>query len=141
MAYITAEEKVPISQKSQAVVNQILDENPILKKILLESKNEQEVNDSIKNWIEPELKKDDQAYKYYKHEVTGRKIFEKISWQNVAAIRILDYIEHTNQIYEDLNVRGQKRINTPFKILWMAVKYGTGEIGRASCRERVCNDV
>ena len=126
MAYITAEEKVPISHKSQAVVNQILDENPILKKILLESNNEQEVNDSIKNWVEPELKKDEQAYKYYKHEITGRKIFEKIRWQDVATIRILDYINHTNHSYNDLNVRGQKRINTPFKILWLAAKYATG---------------
>lgn len=121
-----AEEKVQISQKSQAIVNIILDENPRLKEILLESETEIEVNLKIKIWAESELKKNPEAYQYYNKEVTGRKAFEKIKWKEVGAIRILDYIDHTNQSYVDLNVRGQKRINTPFKILWLAAKNGVG---------------
>ena len=126
MAYTTAEEKVQISNKSQKILDLLLDENPKLKEILLSSETEIEVNLKIKIWAEEELKKNPSAYQYYKKEITGRKAFEKIKWQDVGAIRILDYIDYTNHEYIDLNVRGQKRINTPFKILWLAVKNGTG---------------
>lgn len=126
MAYSTAEEKVQISHKSQKILDQILDENPKLKEILNFSKTEIEVNLKIKIWAEEELKKNPIAYQYYRKEVAGRKAFEKLKWKDVGAIRILDYIDHTDQTYIDLNVRGQERINTPFKILWLAVKNGTG---------------
>ncbi len=126
MANYSAEEKVQICHKSQIKLDQLLDENPRLKEILFNSENELEVNQSIKEWAESELKNNELAFKYYKQEVSGRKVFEKIKWQEVAAIRILDYIDHTDQVYTDLNVRGQKRTNTPFKILWLAAKDGTG---------------
>jgi len=126
MAHYTAEEKARISQKSQVVLDLILNENPKLKEILLNSSTEEEVNSSLRSWAEEELKKNKTAFQYYKKEVSGRKVFEKIKWQEIAAIRILDYIDHTNQEYIDLNVRGQKRINTPFRTLWWAAKYGNG---------------
>lgn len=126
MVYYSAEEKVQISHISLVKLKQILDENPRLKEILLTSKNENDVNNSIFSWAESELKKNELAYKYYKKEISGRKVFEKIKWQEVAAIRILDYINHTNQVYSDLNVRGHKRTNTPFKILWLAATQGIG---------------
>lgn len=126
MAHYTADEKVQISQKSQVILDQILEENPTLKKVLLSSENEVEVIDSIRDWVEKELKKSDLAYKYYKKEVSGREYFVKISWQEIAAIRILDYIDHNNHEYIDLNLRGKKGVNTPFKILWLAAKHGIG---------------
>ena len=125
MAYNTAEEKVQISQRSQNTLNLLLEENPELKNILLNSKDDTEVNQLIKEWAEAELSKNPIAYQYFKNEITGRKAFEKIKWQDTAAIRILDYINHTDHVYIDLNVRGQKRKNTPFRILWLAAKYGT----------------
>lgn len=126
MAYRSAEERVQISQKSQVILDQILEENPKLKDILINSTNDDEVNQLLKEWAEKELIQNDIAYQYYKNEVSGRKVFEKIKWKEIAAIRILDYIDHTNQTYADLNVRGQKRINTPFRILWLAAKEGVG---------------
>lgn len=126
MAYHSAEEKVQISQKSKVILDQILEENPKLREILLNSESDDEVNQQLKEWAEEELRQNDLAYQYYKKEIAGRKAFEKIKWKEIAAIRILDYIDHTNQSYTDLNVRGQKRINTPFKILWLAAKEGIG---------------
>lgn len=126
MANFTAEEKVQISQKSQQILNQLLEENPKLKEILLNSETEIEVNLKLKIWAEEVLKENPIAYQYYTKEISGRKNFEKIKWQEIGAIRILDYIDHTNQSYIDLNVRGQKRNNTPFKILWLAAKHGIG---------------
>lgn len=126
MGHYTAEERVQISHKSKVILDQILEENPKLKEILLESETENEVNLRVKIWAEDELKKNPAAYQYYKKDAAGRKAFEKIKWQEIGAIRILDYIDHTNQSYVDLNVRGQKRNNTPFKILWLAAKQGIG---------------
>ena len=126
MVYSKAEEKVQISHKSQKILNLLLEENPRLKEILYNAKDDLEVNSTIKKWALTELKENPIAFQYYNGESVGRKTYEKIKWQEIAAIRILDYIEHTDQVYIDLNVRGQKRTNTPFKILWLAVKDGTG---------------
>ena len=79
MAQYSAEEKVQISHKSEIVLNQILDDNPILKEILLNSENEVEVNKSIKKWALSELRKNELAYKYYIKEAKGRKTTPKIT--------------------------------------------------------------
>lgn len=126
MAQFTAEEKVQISKKSQDVLDQILEENSKLKDLLLKSESEDELNTSIREWAEGVLKESDTAFKYYKNEISGRENFQKIGWKEIAAIRILDYIDHSQQEYVDLNLRGKKGTNTPFKILWLAAKHGIG---------------
>ncbi|OFX85698.1 MAG: hypothetical protein A2W99_06035 [Bacteroidetes bacterium GWF2_33_16] len=123
----TQEEKNNLSLRSKKVIELILKENPRLKEILVTSTNEYEVINAIKVWAEGELIKNMDAYNYYKNIEKGRKAFEKLSWRDVGTIRLLDYIDHTNQSYIDLNVKENLRKNTPFKILWLAVKNETGE--------------
>lgn len=118
------DEKVKISPKANRILNQLLEENPRLKQILLLP--EQETIQELKKWAEEELKQNSLAYKYYKGEIKGRKPFEKLKWKDFASIRILDYIHNANLEYEDLNLRGKKDISNPFHILWLAANHGTG---------------
>ncbi|MDY6800463.1 MAG: KamA family protein [Bacteroidota bacterium] len=118
------DEKVKISPKANRILNQLLEENPRLKQILLLP--EQETIKELKKWTEEELKQNSLAYKYYKGEIRGRKPFEKLKWKDFAAIRILDYIHNANFEYEDINLRGKKDISNPFHILWLAANHGTG---------------
>ncbi|MCL3781821.1 KamA family protein [Prolixibacteraceae bacterium JC049] len=120
------DENIKITPKSKKILNQILLENPKLGKILQESVDVETARENIKNWVSEELQKEPLAYQFYKSEITGRKNFEQISWPSIAAIRILDYIDYAEMEYTDLNLRGKKGQNHPFRTLWLAVKHGTG---------------
>jgi lysine 2,3-aminomutase len=56
----------------------------------------------------------------------GIDALENLSWQDYAAIRILDYLDNAGRYFDDLNLRGGKAITEPFKMLWLAYKYGLG---------------
>lgn len=90
------------------------------------ARNETEVLVGVRNWVLEEIKKNTDAYQFYKREVHGREAFEKLSWKDFAAIRILDYIDNAGREFEDLNLRGEKAISNPIHLIWLAVTNGTG---------------
>ncbi len=71
-------------------------------------------------------KKIQDAYQFYKREAHGREAFEKLTWNDFAAIRILDYIDNAGREFDDLNLRGEKAISNPIHLIWLAVTHGTG---------------
>ncbi|MCK4663038.1 MAG: KamA family protein [Bacteroidales bacterium] len=119
-------DNVAISIKSHKLLKQILNENPKLNEILNESENETDVLISIREWIETYLQTKPYALKYYKREISDREDFEKLTWSDYAAIRILDYIDNAGKEFRDPNIRGGIAINNPVKKLWLAAKYGAG---------------
>ncbi|MCD4652485.1 KamA family protein, partial [bacterium] len=117
-------EKLKINAKSHRILNKILDENPRLKTILLESESENEINGKIRTWVLESLGNNSAAMAYHNDRFSGRKSFEALEWSDYAAIRILDYIDHAGQTYEDLNLRGAISISNPFRFLWLAARFG-----------------
>ncbi len=80
----------------------------------------------VKKWVNEYLHNRQIALKYYQGKVSGRENFNKLSWSDVAAIRLMDYIDHAGEKFEDLNLRGDMVGSNPIKFIWMAVKFGTG---------------
>lgn len=119
--------KTSFSNRSKNIIKLLLEENARLKEVLLNSSNENEVNSALRLWAEEELIKNPEAFNYYKKIEKGRKAFEILTWKDIGTIRILDYLDHTNKSYIDLNVIEKNRKNTPFKMLWLAVKSESGE--------------
>lgn len=119
-------EKVAISVRSLKILNQLLKENPRLKQIMLKANNKSDALLGVKDWVMEYMKKRPCALKYYKGESTGRTEFNKLNWRDYAAIRLLDYIEHAGQKFDDMNLRGEQVGSNPIKFIWMAVKFGTG---------------
>lgn len=119
-------EEIAISIKSHRLLKILLQENPKLEEILHNAHSLDEVHDCIRNWVMNYLKSKRAAYKYYKNEANGQKAYKKLDWKDFAAIRILDYIDHSGEKFEDLNLRGITIKSMPFKQLWFAVKRGTG---------------
>ncbi|MCU4156136.1 hypothetical protein J1N10_09105 [Carboxylicivirga sp. A043] len=117
---------IAITVKSHMLLRQLLHENPILEEIMRNARNETEVLVGVRNWVLDEIKKNPDAYRFYKREVHGREAFEKLSWKDFAAIRILDYIDNAGREFEDLNLRGEKAISNPIHLIWLAVTNGTG---------------
>ncbi len=49
-----------------------------------------------------------------------------LKWRDIAAIRILDYIDNAGLKIKDLNIKGDIAISNPIMLLWQAVNHGTG---------------
>lgn len=128
MTEIEKLEKIKINAESHRLLLQLMDENPELKKIILNSETVDDVTEPIKKWATDILKSHPVAMKYYRNGVNGngRKDFDKLTWQDFAAIRILDYIDNAGEEYKDLNLHGDISVSNPFKLTWLAFHYGKG---------------
>ena len=117
---------IAISVRSHRLLKQLVIENPKLQEIMRNSRNETEALVGVKFWVLVELEKSPDGLKYYTGQEQGRLAFEKLSWQDYGAIRLLDYIDHAGMEYADQNLRGEMAINNPIKMIWLAVTHGTG---------------
>ena len=119
-------DKIAITVHSHKLLRVLLNENPMLEEIMRESKNETEALIGVKNWVMSDLSKNPDALSFYKGVKKGRQAYESLQWKDLAAIRILDYIDNAGRTYEDLNLRGEKAVSNPIKLIWLAVTKGTG---------------
>ncbi len=108
---------------TKVLLETLFDENPKLKQILTKAKTPDECLSGIRNWIEGELRKSTLGYKFYKFEATDRKAFEDLAWEDVGAIRILEYLDYEGTSFEDLNLRGEIVTSIPFTQLWEEVHH------------------
>ncbi|MEJ2111615.1 MAG: KamA family protein [Acidobacteriota bacterium] len=118
--------RMDISVISYRLLRQLLDENPLLDDILTGSENENEALERIRAWVMEEIKNNPSAYRFYTGEFHDREVFEKLDWRDLAAIRILDYIDNAGREFTDLNLGGEKVYSNPLYLVWRAVKNGSG---------------
>ncbi len=121
-------------QKRKELINLILNENPELNRIIETSSSDKEMKENLKAFVLEYLEDKPETLKFYKFEIEGHDVVEKLPWEDLAAIRVLDYIDNSGKEIEDLNLRGKKIINDPFGMLWRAVKEGE-EIGNCDFYE------
>lgn len=119
-------DKIAITVKSHKLLRLLLKENPNLEEIMRNANNETEALVGVRNWVLEELKKNPDAYRFYRREAEGREAFEKLNWKDFAAIRILDYIDNAGRAFNDQNLRGEKAISNPIALIWLGITYGTG---------------
>ncbi len=118
--------KVAISIRSYRVLQTFLEENPKVKEIFTHADDLEEALENLKGWVFSFLNGRNDALAFYEGRDEGRIIFEKLDWQEVAAIRILDYIDNRGRSFEDLNLGGARITNNPFLYLWHAIRSGRG---------------
>jgi len=119
-------DRIAISVRSHRLLRSLLRENPMLETIMRESKNETEAQIGVRNWILSEYSSRKDALRFQSDQITKRENFEKLSWNDYAIIRILDYIDHAGIEYPDLNLRGEIAVSNPIRLIWLAVIKGTG---------------
>jgi lysine 2,3-aminomutase len=117
---------IAINVKSHRLLKTLLKENPKLEEIMRNSKNEVEACVGVRNWVLEELRERPQALAYYEAEHPDRAAFEALTWGDLAAIRLLDYVDNDGRDFIDLNLRGAIAVSTPIRQLWLAVNRGTG---------------
>ncbi|MFC2112440.1 KamA family radical SAM protein [Bacteroidota bacterium] len=126
MKEIEVLDRIAISVKSHKLLGDLLKENPDLEKIMRNSRNETEALVGVRKWVEKEFADRKEAFQFFSSNKTVREQFEKLSWQDYAIIRLLDYLEHAGREYPDLNLRGEIAVSNPIKLIWLAVHHGTG---------------
>lgn len=120
-------DKIAINAKSFAILSQILNENPYLAEILKAANTLEEALSSVKSWVLQYFEFNPKAYGYFKGEFKGVNALAELHWRDIAAIRLLDYIEHSGRIFIDPNIKIRKHtVNNPIKVLWLAIKKGVG---------------
>ena len=119
-------ENIAITPKSYNFLQKLLAENPKLEEILNNAADENEAQQNVKDWVLEYIKDRPEAYDYYKGNAQGKEAFDRLSWRDYAAIRILDYIDNAGTAYEDMNLRGAVTVSDPIKLIWLAVRYGNG---------------
>lgn len=119
------------------LLQQFLQENPDVANVLVASDDAADFSEGIRNMVMQYMEEQPHAYRFYRFEAEGREAMEQLTWQDYAAIRILDYLDHAGQSYEDLNLRGETVQNDAFGILWHAVTEGEGEPNADYCRDMI----
>ena len=126
MRYKGDTHSVAINLRSKKILRQILKENSRLEKILKEAESPAEVNTRIREWVMQWMENHPVALEFYNGRGNPRCIFEELQWDEIAAIRILDYIDHAGTVIPDLNQRGKEIENDPFRLMMLACRKGTG---------------
>jgi lysine 2,3-aminomutase len=118
-------DKMVISPKSHRIMRKLFHENPRLKDIFDTVDDDKNIRVKIREWMMEILQEKPDALAYYQGEASGRRTFEKLEWSDYAAIRILDYLDHSGERYADLNLRGIYSVTEPFRFLRQAYRHGT----------------
>ena len=126
MNKLTYLDQIAITVRAHKLLKELLKENPRLEEIMRSSKNETEALHGLREWVEPEIKKNPAAWQFYQGKKHDHQTFQQLKWKDFAAIRLLDYIDHAGEKYIDQNIGGEIAITNPIKMVWLAVNFGTG---------------
>lgn len=124
MIYIP--EKIALSARSLTLLRKLFRENPRLDEIYTQSASLDEAKEKVREWAMEILNENAEAVSYYKGEKSGRSSFDKLRWQDFAAIRILDYLDHSGRKFSNPYRDGIESLNVPFQLLWLGKKKGLG---------------
>ena len=126
MNYLSYLDQIAITVRAHKLLKELLKENPRLEEIMRSSKNETEAIHGIREWVEPELRKNPAAWHFYLGKMHDHQTFQQLKWKDFAAIRLLDYTDHAGDKYIDQNIGGEIAVTNPIKMVWLAVNFGTG---------------
>lgn len=120
----TFQEQIRLNLGSLKIVQIILKENPFLKTIIRSTDSYDAAKDQLKQWVLKYFEKHDVANKYYKNPDYDEYL--KLKWEDYAAIRLMDYLDHDDMVVEDPNYSNASTISAPIKQLWLAASDGKG---------------
>lgn len=119
-------EKIALSAKSLTLLRKLFRENPRLEEIFKTSENIGQAKDQVRQWAMEVMQENANAVKFYSGQESGRGVFERIRWQDFAAIRILDYLDNSGREFPNPYRNGDTTVNDPFLHIWLGLKEGAG---------------
>jgi len=116
---------------SLQLIHQLLQENSFLVPIFKLSDDFNIAKARLSQWLMEYFKDYPQALAYYKEDKAYS--VQEISWSNIAAIRLLDYLDHEGIELSDPNLSNTHITISPIENLWRAIRFGKGNINEAFC--------
>ncbi len=126
-----------LSGEVSLLLQLFLQENPAVADLMLKSDGADEFLTGIREMVMTYMEDHPDAYRFYRFEAEGREAMEQLTWRDYAAIRILDYLDHAGQSYEDLNLRGEHVHNDAFGLLWLTATRGEGQATSGFFRDMI----
>lgn len=119
-------DQVAISSKAAKILQTLLEENPRIHQLLVSSTTLEEASTNIQHFVLELFKTHPEAEKAATSAMPDIAQYQRLSWSDYALVRLYDYVTHAGKVFEDQNLRGGLTETNPVKVLWLAVKYGTG---------------
>ncbi len=113
-------DEVPINLPSRMLFKKLLLENRDLEKLLDHCEDIDQLYEGIRDIATRSLENRPAALAIYRYEAAGRDVLEQLSWQDYAAIRLLDYVDNAGREFHDPTLRGGLVITDPIRVLWLA---------------------
>jgi len=110
--------EVNIKPSSKKAFFVFLEENSRVAELLQKAETVTGFQEGVRDLVMTYMDNHPHTYSFYRFESEGREAMEALSWQDYAAIRILDYLDHAGKSYKDLNLRGAEVSNDPFGLIW-----------------------
>jgi lysine 2,3-aminomutase len=102
----------------------IMKENPFLKAIFKTSETYDDAKGQLRQWLLDYFEGHTAAYNYY--ENADHEAYLKLKWEDYAAIRLMDYLDHDSMTIPDPNHSNETIVSNPVKQLWWATRNGKG---------------
>jgi len=120
-------DKITITPRAEKLLYQLFDENKQFAKLIIEAKDPDEANKNVYKWVSDWMKEGHKgAWNYYKYKSRGREPYKALSWKEVGAIRLLDYVDNAGRVFENLNKKIKQSVSEPIHLVWMAYHHGKG---------------
>ncbi len=126
-----------LSPEVTILLQKLLEENPSIAALIKNSSDKEAFAAGLRDMVMQYMASRPEVFSFYRFETEGTEALERLSWQDYAAIRILDYLDHAGQSYKDLNLRGTRVTNDSFGLLYESATVGTSGAGTAFFRDMI----
>jgi len=113
--------------KLQALLDLLLTENKFLRESIQQSDSGDAFKATVRQWVEKYSKERPQLTNCCGLGEVRKNDFSKLKWKDVAALRMMDYLDHAGIIVQDPSISKKEVISDPFGQLYDAVKTGKYE--------------
>ncbi|MEZ5012104.1 MAG: hypothetical protein R2744_11215 [Bacteroidales bacterium] len=102
-----------------------MDENPDFAKIIKNSVSPLEANKRTYEWVMSWLADGHaEAVDYLHYKRQGVDPYSILSWREIGAIRIIDYINNAGRVFENLVKEIRQSVSDPIRVIWMGYHNG-----------------
>jgi lysine 2,3-aminomutase len=108
--------------KLQALIDLLLSENESLRNQLDRSNTPDIFKNKIRKWIMIYINERPHLLNCTSGNIK-RKDFDKLNWKDVAALRIIDYLDYAGIKVQDPSISMKEVVSDPFAQLFEAIKY------------------
>ncbi len=113
---------------------QIVKENPFLIDIFKHANHLSDAKHRLRMWLKSYFNSHRQAMEVFRDETVNWE--HQLSWNDRAAIRLLDYLNHEGLEFRDPNLSNARIVNHPIENLWRIIRFEKG-----NCSEDFCLDM